>query len=192
MTLVLIQGPAAEPVSLAQAKAHLRVDSDAEDALIASLIITSRLHVEAALGLALLTQSWTWLIDAWPDLGELRLPLRPIQSIGSVRVYDEAGVAQTLSPDTYSLDGAGAPARLVRGRGRIWPPPGRSANGIEVALSAGFGDNPEDVPQPIRQAVLLLVAHWYEHREPLDLGAPTAPIPADVSQLLSPYRSVRL
>lgn len=192
MTLVLTAGAALEPVTLADAKAHLRVTETSEAALIASLIITSRLHVEQALGLALMTQSWSWLLDAWPDANVLRLPMRPVQSIAAVRTYAEDGSAAALAPQSYLLDGAGAPARLVLRRGRAWPAPGRSAQGIEIAFVAGFGDAADDVPAPIRQAILLLVAHWYEHREPADLGSPTAPVPADVARLLSPYRTLRL
>ena len=96
MPLVLTAGPAVEPVTLAEAKAHLRVDGTAEDTLIASLIVTSRLHVEAAVGLALITQSWSYFLDAWPPGPALKLPLRPVQSIAAVRLYDENAVVTTL------------------------------------------------------------------------------------------------
>jgi hypothetical protein len=206
MPLILTAAPAAEPVALAEAKAHLRVDSNAEDTLIASLIVTSRLHVEATAGLALMTQSWSWYRDAWPmpeAMPEARphaklsqaapaveLPLRPVQSIAAVRLYDAAGAATTLDPATYLLDGA--TARLIRHGALAWPRPGRIANGIEIAFTAGFGPVPADVPAPLRQAILLLVAHWYEHRSPLEGGAPAEPPPHMVSALLRPYRSVRL
>lgn len=192
MTLVLTAGPAVEPVTLAEAKAHLRVDGMAEDTLIASLIVTSRLHIETVLGLGLVTQAWTWLIDAWPDLAVLRLPMRPVQSIASVRIHAEDGSVLTLAPDAYVLDGNGAPARLVRRRGRAWPVPGRAANGIEIAFVAGFGDAASQVPAPLRQAVLLLLAHWYENREPAELGSVAVPIPDEVSRLIAPYKTLRL
>jgi len=192
MSLILTSGPAAEPVTLADAKAHLRVDGAAEDMLIASLIVTSRLHVEAAAGLALITQGWSWFLDAWPPGPALRLPLRPVQSIAAVRLYDENAVATTLDPATYLLDGAGVPPRLVRQGALVWPRPGRVANGIEVAFTAGYGNAAADVPPPLRQAILLLVAHWYEHRSPLEPGAPAEPVPDMVSELLAPYRTPRL
>ncbi len=192
MTLILTSGPAAEPVGLAEAKAHLRVDGAAEDMLIASLIVTSRLHVEAATGLALITQSWSYWLDAWPPGRALQLPLRPVESISAVRLHDEAAVATTLDPASYLLDGAGLPPRLVRQGALLWPKPGRVANGIEVAFTAGWGNAAADVPAPLRQAILLLVAHWYEHRSPLEPGAPAEPIPGMVSDLLAPYRTPRL
>ena len=198
MPLILISGPAVEPVTLAEAKAHLRVDGTAEDTLIASLIVTSRLHVEAVAGLALVTQSWSWYIDAWPQGPPgppghaVRLPLRPVQSIEAVRLYDEAGTATTLDPATYFLDGTAAPPRLIRHGAVAWTRPGRVANGIEIAFTAGYGNAAADVPAPIRQAVLLLVAHWYEHRSPLEEGAHPVPLPDMVSDLVAPYRAPRL
>jgi uncharacterized phiE125 gp8 family phage protein len=193
MSLVLTAGPDVEPVSLAEAKAHLRVDGSAEDTLIGSLIITSRLHVEAALGLALITQGWSYFLDAWPASGpHVRLPLRPVQSIAAVQLYAADESVETLSPAIYLLDGAAVPPRLVRQGSLPWPPPKRTANGIEIAFTAGFGDAAGDVPAPIRQAVLLLVAHWYEHREPIEIGAAHTAVPHMVSELLHPYRRVSL
>jgi uncharacterized phiE125 gp8 family phage protein len=192
MPLVLTAGPAVEPVSLAEAKAHLRVDGAAEDTLVASLIVTSGLHVESGIGLALVTQSWSYFLDCWPPGPVLKLPLRPVQAIDAVRLYDENAAVTTLAPETYLLDGTSAPARLVRQGAIVWPKPGRIANGIEVAFTAGFGAAAADVPGPIRQAVLLLVAHWYEHRSPLEIGAAAEPVPAMVGELLGPYRSPRL
>jgi uncharacterized phiE125 gp8 family phage protein len=192
MALVLTSGPAVEPITLAEAKAHLRLDGTAEDTLVGSLIVTSRLHVEAALGLALITQGWSWFIDDWPPGRELPLPLRPVESVTAVRLYAADESLQTVSPDTYLLDGVGPPARLVRRNNVSWPKPTRVANGIEIAFVAGYGDAAANVPAPVRQAILLLIAHWYEHREPVEIGAASVPVPPMVSDLLQPYRNVRL
>ena len=192
MALVLTSAPASEPVTLAEAKAHLRLDGSAEDTLIASLIITSRLHVEAALGLALVTQSWSYFIDAWPRGPQLSLPLRPVQSLAGVKLYAADKSVAIVPADTYLLDGAATPARLVHRGSLAWPKPGRTANGIEIAFVAGYGNSAAYVPAPIRQAILLLVAHWHEHREPVAIGQANASVPSMVSDLLQPYRWVRL
>jgi uncharacterized phiE125 gp8 family phage protein len=192
MTLVMTSGPLAEPVSVAEAKAHMRIDSTAEDALISSLIVTSRLHIEAALGLALLTQTWSYFIDAWPRSREVVLPLKPVQAVSTVRVWAQEGTSQMLSADAYTLDGDGKPPRLVLSRSAAPPAPGRSASGIEIAFSAGYGDTGSDVPAPIRQALLLLVGHWFENREPHRANMSGTEIPHMVSALLAPYRGRRL
>jgi uncharacterized phiE125 gp8 family phage protein len=187
----MTSGPSLEPVTVSEAKAHLRLDSSAEDLLIASLILTSRLHIEAALGLALISQAWTITLDGWPDGDAVVLPLRPVQAIEEVRVRDAASDAVIVDPESYALDGQGVPARLIW-RGAVWPASQNKPGGIEIDVVAGFGDAAADVPAPIRHAVLLLVAHWYEHRDPIEIGAAGTAIPRPVSELLAPYRAVRL
>lgn len=191
MALVLTSPAAVEPISVAEAKAHLRLDGTADDVLISSLILTSRLHIEAALGLALITQGWRLVLDRWPKRATIPLPLRLVQSIQSVSVLAADGTPDVLSATDYFLDHADQPPRLVPLAGH-WPDPGRVAAGIEIAFTAGFGDTAQDVPEPIRHALLLLVTHWYEHRDPIEIGAPETAIPRAVSELLMPYRVARL
>lgn len=203
MSLVPTSGPVLEPVSLGEAKAHLRVDHGAEDLLIASLITAARVHIELVLSRALITQSWSWFLDAWPDRVTLELPIAPVRAINAVRILTQGDAVATLGDVAYALDGQGLPPRLARksdGRSARWkqagPQPAYAANGIEIDFVAGYGDAAADVPQPLRQAVLLLVAHWYERREPVEIGRDTSTghsiMPAMVEQLIAPYRAVRL
>jgi uncharacterized phiE125 gp8 family phage protein len=191
MTLVLTGPPEREPVTLDEAKLHLRIDHDEEDALVSSLIVAARMHLEHALARAFVTQAWSYLLDAWPAGYFVPLPLGPVQAIDSVLVYAEDGSGTPLDPSTYFLDGLGQPPRLVRNAGRSWPAPGKSGNGIAINLKAGHGDLPADVPQPLRQAILLLTAHWYENREPVEIGVATE-MPVMLAGLIDPYRRVRL
>ncbi len=191
MTLVYLSGPAAEPITLAETKAHLRVDGAAEDALITSLILTSRLHVEAALGLVLMTQGWRLILDRWPKGGMVEIPLRPVQTISAVRVLAADGMPTTLDPTSYFLEGKGLPPRLVAVNGSL-PAPSRVAAGIEIDVTAGFGASAADVPQPVKQALLLLIAHWFEHRDWIEIGSPETRIPPGVADLIAPYRVPRL
>lgn len=192
MANILLSGPTVEPITLAEAKAHLRVDASGEDSLIQSLIMASRLHIEAALDLALITQSWRHQRDVWPPSRVLILPLRPIQSLTAVTLHDDDATSRTLDVGDFVVDGHANPARLVwRGNGAV-PAAGIIANGIEIDIVAGYGDAATDVPQPIRQALLLLIAHWYENREPVEIGATATTIPASVSELLMPYRRRQL
>lgn len=191
MALVMTAAPAAEPITLSEAKAHLRVDTDDEDALISSLIVAGRLLIERTLGLALMTQGWSYFLDAWPERGCITLPLLPVQAVGAVRVHGDDGQTIVLNADSYAVDVLSAPARVQL----TWAAPSalaRAFNGFEVAFTAGYGDEAGDVPQPIRQALLLLVAHWFEGRAPIELGAGPQQVPAIVGGLLQPYRRVRL
>jgi len=191
MSLVLTAAPAVEPVTVDEAKAHLRIDHGDEDVLLGSLIATSRLHIEAALDLALITQSWSWRLDAWPDTTVVPLPMRPVQSIEAVRVRASDGSVELLTSEQFILDDATLRPRLLSASG-AFPRPGVPALGIEVAFTAGFGSTAGEVPPPIRQALLMLVAHWYENRESVELGGASTRIPDTVSSLLAPYRKVRL
>ena len=191
MSLVMTSPPAVEPVTVAEAKAHMRIDTDAEDILIGSLVLTSRLHIETALSLALITQSWKLTLDRWPQSREIELPLAPLRSVGGVRVIDPSGNATTVSDQSYLVDLASRPPRLIWNNS-VPPLPGRAAKGIEIDLTAGFGDSAASVPAPLKHAILMLTAHWYEHRDPREIGQDGARIPDAVSDLITPFRTIRL
>lgn len=191
MALVLTSGPASEPVTLSEAKAHLRIDGSAEDVLLTSLMLTSRLHIEAALGLAMITQSWMLVLDRWPGDGSVDIPIAPLQAITAVRVRNAAGNASVIAPTSYLVDIASKPPRLVLNTAAP-PLPQRVANGIEIDVTAGFGANAASVPAPLKHAILMLVAHWYEHRDPVEIGSAAVRIPDAVNDLIQPFRKIRL
>ena len=173
------------------AKAHLRVDGDHEDVLIDALIATARMFVERAFGLALITQEWSYYLDFWPRGGAVALPLAPVQEVSAVTLHDAGGGATEIASEGYAADLLSQPARLVLNSALPSVTP-RALNAFEIAFLAGHGDEKENVPAPIRHALLLLVAHWFERREPVVLGASAQEVPATVAGLLLPYRRVRL
>ena len=192
MALLLTGGPLGEPVSLNEAKAHMRVDSADEDMLISGLITSARIYIETSTAQVLLTQNWSYFLDGWPSDNIVRLPLSPVQSITSVKVYDAGDVAATVSPGDYYTDTISGPARIIMRAGQAWPVPGRPLNGIEIGFSAGYGTLDSDVPATLRQAMLLLVAHWYEHREPVLLDGRAVKVPHSVAALLGAHRRLSL
>ena len=191
MSLVLLTPPAVEPVSLAEAKAHLRIDATDEDVLIQNLILTSRIQIETALSLALVTQLWTLKLGCWPRDGIVEVPITPLQSVSMVRVRSTDGTVTVVANDHYEVDAAARPARIYRHPTAALAS-GRRFGGIEIDFTAGFGGAAADVPASIRRALLHLVAHWFENREPSTLPAVPPPIPDTVSELLWPFRTVRL
>ncbi len=184
MPSILLSGPGSEPVSLAEAKAFLRVEHDAEDGLIGTLLTGARVHVETHTRRALIAQSWRLVRDAWPSKGRIRVLPAPLRSLSSVRVRDLDGVASELDPGDFALDTAGAPGQIAPPRGAMSP--GRPFAGIELDVEVGYGDAPADVPEPLRQAIRMLVAHWYENRSAIRSG-PNAPQPLAVAALIAPY-----
>ena len=193
MSTVLTVPPAQEPVSLADAKAYCRVDVTDDDALLATLITAARSELERNLGRAFITQSWTYYLDRWPDGFAVPLPVAPVQSAEQMRVYALDDSFAVLQSSSYLLDGLGSPPRLIR-RGTLpWPVPLRPANGIAIDFTCGHGSQPTDVPAALRIATLLLVAHWYDHRDLAEPGvAAGGGLPEMVRDLIAPYRVRRL
>ena len=187
MPLILTTPPAAEPVSLAEAKAHLRVTHADDDAYISRLIAAARRAIELASGLRLVSQGWSLFADRWPDTPMLSLQLAPVSSITDIITYGEDDTAATVDPAHYYLDAVSRPGRAVLRDGRTPPRGGRAVNAIEVRFTAGFGAAAA-VPEELRQAVLMTVAHWYDHRGDGDGGV----LPLAASELLSSQRIVRL
>jgi uncharacterized phiE125 gp8 family phage protein len=163
MSLILTTPPAVEPVSLAEAKAHLRVTHADDDSYISTLIVSARRCVEMRTGLRLITQTWSQFMDCWPPGGIVELRLNPVSAVSDVIVYGDTDTPAMIDPAHYFLDATSNPPRVVFRQGRNPSPPGQRAKGIEVRVTAGFG-LPASVPQELKQAVLLLVADGFAHR----------------------------
>jgi uncharacterized phiE125 gp8 family phage protein len=189
MTLSRTTEPAAEPVTLAEAKANLRLDHDGEDELVEGLIRAAREEVETATGLALIEQHWRLCLDRLPRSGEVLLRRHPVREIVSVTIYDRDGAANIVDPAHYMLFAGGRPARLIF---EAVPGSDHARNGIEIDFRAGFGEAGTDVPDLIKRAILMLVAHWYEFRA--SFGAARQPVgfPEGYDRLIAPYRMRRL
>jgi len=188
MPSILLTAPAAEPLSLAAAKAFLRVEHDDDDDVIGALIASARIHAEAQTRRAFMSQTWRLTLDAWPAEGRLSVRPAPLAALSAVRVYDDAGNASTVDLQAFVVDTVGsqlafAPWALAQ--------PGRSVAGIELDVIAGYGDAASDVPEPLRHAVRILVAHWYENRGLVASGNAGA-LPATVAALIAPYRVLSL
>ncbi|MEL6289397.1 MAG: hypothetical protein AAFQ42_05035 [Pseudomonadota bacterium] len=189
MALFIVSPPAIEPVSVPEVRRHLKLDSVADDDLIAGLITSARQHLEMILGQAFITQQWRDVRDGWPAARTPVLLARgPLRSLDAVRVIDADGVAEVIAAENYLVDPISSPARLVCASGEAWPRPGRTLNGIEIDFTAGFGSLADDVPGPLRQALLLLVTAWYEARHPVDFTPDMSGLPTPVAGLIAPYR----
>lgn len=189
MTLFRTVPPGAEPLTLADCKAQLRISHDGEDALLAGLIRAAREEVEMQIGVAMIDQDWRLALDAWPQGGIVPLARHPVKQVLSVTLYGADGEAAPMDPSAYRLDGLSRPARLwVETR----PTPGAALNGIEIDFRAGFGEAGTDVPDLLKRAMLLLVAHWYEFRAALGPDDRPVSIPDGFRRLTDGWRARRL
>ncbi len=189
MNLMLTSPPALEPMSLAEAKLYLKLDSNDEDDLVRSLITAARLMIEAASGRLLINQTWRLLLDHWPMSGAFRLPLVPVSLVSAARVFNAAGVPTAVAGNALTLE-TGADPPMIWIEAAI-PAPGKVRLGIEIDVIAGYGATASSVPEPFRQAILMLVARWFEHRGDI-IAQPDARLPQDVLALISPFRRARL
>ncbi|WP_108395761.1 head-tail connector protein [Devosia submarina] len=188
MTSYLLAGAAQEPVSLAEAKAYLRLDDEAEDGLVATLIGAARLHVEGITGRALLAQTWRMVLDQWPQNGQVKLPVTPFISVEQIIAYNNDGIGHTVPLAQFARE----PDRLVLPRQLNGVPVLRERHAIEIDYVAGFGTEPEDVPADLRQALLALVAYWFEHRDAVIVAGSGAVVPSGFDRMVAVHKQVRL
>jgi uncharacterized phiE125 gp8 family phage protein len=202
MPLTLITAPALEPVTLDEAKAHLKVDTDDDDTLIGVLITACRASAEWHTGRAFITQSWVLSLDAWPgaaaDCGlppalsttppaAIEIPLPPLQAVTNITTYARNDAATVLDSSLYQVDTASKPARVALKFGVAPPTDLRGMNAIAIAFTAGYGDAEANVPAPIHAAILEMIADAYTNRGDTSSDPPLAAL-----ALLAPYRIVKL
>jgi uncharacterized phiE125 gp8 family phage protein len=183
MKRILLEGPAFEPVLLAEAKSHLRLDGDAEDTLVAALIAAARVAVEVDIRRVLIAQRWRAVVESWPRDG-IVLPVGPLLSVEGVRVIDGAGAVTLLGKADYHSEPTDGSVRLFASV--------PAAARTEIDFTAGYGMSGPDVPAPLRQAIRMLLTHWYEHRSCVVMGETSTATPHGFRELVTPYRRLAL
>jgi len=171
VSIEVVIGPVEEPVTVTEAKAHLRVEVAEDDALIGRLITDAREWAERHTQRSLCKQTWRLWLDAWPNDGALRLPGGKVLAVTHVKYTDSAGAEQTVNSADYTLvaKSPDRPARIVPAYGKSWPSARDVPNAVQVEYEVGYGDA-ADVPAIFKQSILLHVGWHYEHREPSTFG----------------------
>lgn len=210
--LDLVTAPASEPVSVSEAKAHLRISSSNDDTYIGTLITVSRQAAELYTGRVFITQTWKMFLDEWPNSpskewwggvrvgvitdftreNKIELPLPPLQSVTHIKTYSDEDSATTLNSSNYyvsTYSGLSASYGSITLRnGSTWPSYTRCSDGIEIQFVAGYG-NASDVPEQIKQGILDEIAFRYEHRgDRLDTNLVNSEI---AEGLLSPFKIIK-
>jgi len=189
MALSLITPPAFEPLSLGEAKDHLRVTGETQDAFISELIVAATAFAESFTGRALITQTRELVLDGFRGFHErhCELPMAPLQSVTSVTYTDTAGVSQVWDASKYQVDTDSQPGRLVPAFGEVFPSTRAELNTVRIRFVAGYG-NPDDVPGLIKRGMLFLVGHLFAHREEEVIGTITSEMKFGGRNLLAIYR----
>ena len=171
----------AEPLELDEVKTHCRVESDDEDGLLGALIVAAREFIENYTGLYLVQRA---AIDAFDCFGaDVTLTAWPVVSVTSVEYLDE-GAGATFAD--YRVLSSKRPARIFPNIGISWPSAERVPGSVIVNYIAGF--DVAEVPQALRQAMLLLISHWYDAREAVVIGSTVSELPFAVEALARPHR----
>jgi len=196
VALIQLSAPAQEPVTLADAKNHLRIDADItqDDALIQMLITAARIYGETLTGRSFITQQWRMVLDAFPggwggNPGNvIELDRGTVQSVDAITYLSTGGTWLAMAPATIATDLASMPGRVSPIFGAIWPIPMPQIGSVRVDYTAGYGLNPTDVPAGIRQWMLVRLTTLYEHREEVEVVArgKLEPLPF-IDGMLDPY-----
>jgi len=183
MPLQLVTPPAGEPVSLAEAKQHLRMDGGDDDLLIGSLITAARQAAETKTGRQLITARWKLVLDAFPEPSLMQsatgasfslpghailLAKCPVQSVVSIEYLDMNGATQVMPSGDYVLDVACEPARITPVFGKTWPPTLPQMGAVSVTFDAGYGAA-SAVPEGLKSWIKLRVGSLYGHREEMSV-----------------------
>jgi uncharacterized phiE125 gp8 family phage protein len=185
----LVQEPADEPLTLVEAKDHLRLEIGDDDPQVEAAILGARQWVEEHCWRGLVTQTWELILDAFPGEDEIALPKGNLTSISSITYVDGDGATQTLAPTEYQADTASEPGRVHLPYGKSWPGTRCQWDAVKIRYVVGWAA--ADVPGPIKNALKLLVSQLYEHRTPEVIGPAIAKVEFSVKALLAPYRLAR-
>lgn len=187
----IITAPTVEPLSVAEVANYLRVDlsaldgpaATAETALISSMIAAARWKIEDITWRPLCTQVWALNLDFADVKQFIGISKVPVQSLGSIKYFDGDGIEQTITTGVdCQVDFLGDPARI---KFSTVPPCKDQMNAMKIIFTCGYGVA-SSVPEAIKQAMKMLIAHWYEHRELI--GVKTAPIPFAVDMILQEFK----
>lgn len=187
-------------ISTADMKTFLRVDTDADDAVIAAYVSTATEAVKQYLRLAVLTETFVFKADGFSVLGAddrmlslgpgvhtasvpyilgggetLDVPFPPLQSVTSIVTYDRGNNASTYSNTKYQVDLQSG--RIYLNEGEVWPSDLRAQDAVQVTYVAGYGSG--SIPDPILQAIRSYVEQLYDGCEGMT---------AEIKRMLSPYR----
>lgn len=177
--------PTLEPVTLAEAKLHCKVDLTTEDDYITGLIVAARRYCEHMTGRAFVTQTWYLRGDYFPD--KIVIPFPKLQSVSSISYIDTDGVTQTLAATEYTVDAYREPGTIVEAYDKSWPTTRDVDNCVTIEYVCGYGATAASVPEGIRHAIKMLVAHWHSARQPVIVGTIVAYTPIAVDAILSQY-----
>lgn len=178
--IVTVVTPAAtEPITLAQAKSHLRIDHSDDDTYLSLCITASRIFFEKMCEITISQTTLKLSLDDFEDV--LYLPKGPIQSVTEIEYYDSNNTLQNVAD--WQEDIASGPARLMPLLDESWPEISGVMNAVQITYVAGFV-NAAAVPELLKAGIKFYVGHLYENREAVTEGNYTE-VPMAVTTIIN-------
>lgn len=194
VALKLVGDTTGEPVSAAEIKPHLRVESTSteSDTIIDGYIAAARKRIEERTRRALLIQTFDFAFDGpYPDDAEpIVLPKAPLAGVSSIVSYGSTGDSSTLSTDAYFVDAYSEPGRVCLNGGYSWPSGKRDLVTGVIRFTAGYSTSSTGIPGPLLQAIRMTAGHWFENREQVQVTEPGAQLlnlPDGVEECIADY-----
>ncbi len=172
-------------LTTAEVKAHLKVDTAADDTLIDNLRDAATNSAQEYTNRFFTSTTLTQYADKWSEIAELYKS--PLQSITHIKYYDSDDSLQTLSSDVYNSDGSAMPARIALAVNQSYPTTSDRIAAIRVEYIVGV-TAANLVDNAIKQAVLLTIGHWYQNREAVIVGRIATELPMAAKYLLDQYK----
>jgi uncharacterized phiE125 gp8 family phage protein len=193
MKTVIVTSATGEPITLAEAKEHLRVNTTDNDDYITNLITVARQRVEEITNRKLMPQTWKVYYDAWPSSGDnydhIDLPYPPLSTVPSTGIVytNSDGDSTTFSSTAWASDTVSEPGRVVLEYDDDWPTETlHNRNPIAIEFQCGYSGSTA-VPERIKQAIKIILAELYEQRE-ISVVGQSVYTNSIVENLLSDYR----
>ncbi len=193
-TLTLVTPPTEEAVTVTEQKLFAKIDTAADDVLIAAMNTAARQTIERCLALSFVDTTFTLSFDQFPTDIDCNLGRRffeiyrtPLSSVTSIQYQDEDDATQTLATTEFDVDTLKQPARIVQAENVTWPNTFSKPNAVTVTFVAGYGVDATFVPEQTKQLIQLLFAHWYEHRESMS-DRQWSEIPWTIQNLINQQR----
>ena len=184
---IVVTGTTGEPLTLAEAKEHLRIvsTSTGDDTDITRMIRVATRQVEHLSGLQLMPATFRLRLDAFPT-DVLDVPLPPLRGITSIGYVDPDGTTQQMSSTNYEVDTDSMPGRVRPIYGQVWPSIRAQMNAVTIVYTNGYAAS-TDVPDAARHAIRFLVSQFYEMREPVNVGNIVNEVPMTVKHLVESF-----
>jgi len=192
MPNIIVTEPTTEPVTTAEAKQHMRVTlvNTANDTLIDTYEKAARVNIELITGVKLITQTWKMTLPEFPSADYINLKYSPIISIDEIKTIDADDTEAVFAATEYKTDLISIPAQIKLNADASWTVPSagyRTVNGVEITYQAGYGAA-SAVPEPLKLAIKLLTAHFYENREATTMLT-ISELPLGIAAIIEPYRT---